>query len=78
MSVLKWLKPVGFRHGVPNGKRVVNIYDRAGIDFEYWKRCRRERAVYFVSRMNSNIVFNWKEDIELDREMPEISESAGT
>lgn len=68
MSVLKRLKPVGLRHGVPKGKRVVNIYDRAGIDFGYWKRCQRECAVYFISRMKSNMVFSWKEDIGLDRE----------
>ena len=37
MSVLKRLQPVGLRHGVPRGQRVLNIYDRAGIGFAYHK-----------------------------------------
>jgi hypothetical protein len=33
MSILKRLKPRGLRHGVPKGRRVLIVYDKAGIDF---------------------------------------------
>lgn len=49
MSVLKRLKPAGLRQAVPKGRRVLIIYDKAGIDFGFWKRCRQECAVCFSS-----------------------------
>ena len=45
MSALKRIKPKGLRQGVPKGKRVLIVYDQAGIDLAYWKRCRQEWAV---------------------------------
>lgn len=66
MSVLKRIKPKGLRQGVPKGKRVLIIYDKAGIDFDYWKRCRQECAVYFISRVKENMVFDWLESVPWD------------
>ena len=48
MSALKRLKPRGRRQGVPTGRRGLLVYDKAAIDFAYWKRCRQECAVYFL------------------------------
>ena len=62
MSALKRIKPKGLRQEVPKGTRVLTIYDKAGIDFDYWDRCRRESAVYFISRVKENMVFEWVED----------------
>lgn len=62
MSALKRIKPKGLRQAVPKGARVLIIYDKAGIDFDYWDRCRRECAVYFISRVKENMVFEWVED----------------
>lgn len=59
MSVMERLKPKGLRQAVPKGSRVLVVYDRAGIDFAFWKRCRHENAVYFLSRTKSNMVFEW-------------------
>lgn len=67
MSALKRIKPKGLRHGTPKGTRVLNIYDKAGVDFDYWDRCRRECAVYFLSRVKENMVFEWIEDNEWAR-----------
>jgi hypothetical protein len=67
MSALKRLKPRGLRQGVAQGTRVLMIYDKAGIDFDYWNRCRRERAVYFLSRVKKNMVFEWIEDRPWDQ-----------
>lgn len=67
MSVLKRLKPSGLRQAVPQGKRVLIVYDKAGIDFTYWKRCRQECAVYFLSRVKAGMVFDWIESRIWDR-----------
>lgn len=67
MSALKRTKPKGLRQGVPKGTRVLIIYDKAGIDFDYWDRCRRECAVYFISRVKENMVFEWMEDRSWDK-----------
>lgn len=67
MSALKRIKPKGLRQDVPKGTRVLIIYDKAGIDFGYWDRCRRECAVYFISRVKENMVFEWTEDYPWDK-----------
>ena len=67
MSVLKRLKPSGLRHAVPKGRRVLLIYDKAGIDFAFWKRCRQECAVYFLSRVKEGMVYDWLESRLVDR-----------
>jgi hypothetical protein len=66
MSVLKRLKPSGLRQAVPKGKRVLIVYDKAGIDFDFWKRCRHECAVYFISRVKEGMVYDWIESRMLD------------
>jgi hypothetical protein len=67
MSALKRIKPKGLRQDVPRGRRVLIIYDKAGIDFDYWDRCRRECAIYFLSRVKENMVFEWIEDYPWDK-----------
>lgn len=62
MSVMERLKPKGLRQAVPKGKRVLVVYDRAGIDLAFWKRCRHENAVYFLSRTKSNMIFEWADE----------------
>ena len=59
MSALKRVTPRRLRQAVPQGRRVLLIHDKAGIDFNYWKRCRQERAVYFLSRVKENMVYDW-------------------
>jgi hypothetical protein len=66
MSALKRIKPKGLRQGVPKGKRVLIVYDKAGIDLGYWKRCRQECAVYFLSRVKENLVFDWLASLPVD------------
>jgi hypothetical protein len=67
MSALKRIKPKGLRQEAPKGTRVLLIYDKAGIDFDYWDRCRRECAVYFLSRVKENMVFEWVQDYAWDK-----------
>ena len=67
LSALKRVKPKGLRQEVPQGRRVLCIYDKAGINLGYWQRCRQECAVYFLSRLKENMVFDWLETIAWDR-----------
>jgi hypothetical protein len=60
-------QPKGLRQGVPKGKRVLLIYHKAGIGFDYWKRCRQECTVYFISRVKENMVFDWIESVLWDQ-----------
>ena len=67
MSALKRVTPRRLRQGVAQGRRVLLIHDKAGIDFDYWKRCRQERAVYFLSRVKENMVYDWNSSGLWDR-----------
>ena len=51
MQVLKRLHPSGRRQAVPQGRRILIVCDKAGIDFDCWKRCRQACAVCFISRV---------------------------
>ena len=33
------------------------VYERAGVDFMFWKRCRHENAVYFLSGAKAKMAF---------------------
>ncbi len=70
MSALKRIKPKGLRQGVPQGRRVLIVYDKAGIDFGYWKRCRQECAVYFLSRVKENMILEWEQSTGWDKTDP--------
>jgi Transposase DDE domain len=67
MNALKRIKPKGLRQEVAQGTRVLIVYDKAGIDFDYWDRCRRECAVYFLSRVKENMMFEWVQDHDWDK-----------
>ena len=66
MSVLKRINAKGLRQGVPKGRRVIIVYDKAGIDFDFWKRCCRRCAVYFVSRVKDGMAYDLIETREVD------------
>lgn len=70
MSALKRIKPKGLRQQVSKGVRVLIVYDKACIDLHYWKRCRQECAVYFLSRAKENMIFEWVEDRAWDKSDP--------
>jgi hypothetical protein len=70
LSALKRVKPKGLRQGVRKGKRVLIVYDKAAIDLGFWKRCRQECALYFLSRVKENMVFDWLESVAVDASDP--------
>jgi hypothetical protein len=67
LSALKRVKPTGLRQDVPKGTRVLGVYDKAIIDFGFWQRCRKECAVYFISRVKENMVYDLLHCVEWDR-----------
>jgi len=70
MSALKRVKPKGLRQEVPKGRRVLMVYDKAAIDFAFWKRCRQKCAVYFLSRAKENQVLEWVQSMDWERSDP--------
>ena len=70
MSALKRVGPQRLRQDVSKGKRTLLVYDRAGIDFKFWGRCKRESAVYFLSRIKEGTVYDVIDNRPLDPSDP--------
>lgn len=45
LRALKRITPRRLRQGVAQGRRGLLIQEKAGMDFDCWQRCRKERAV---------------------------------
>jgi hypothetical protein len=67
MSVLKRIQARGLRHDTPKGRRVLIVYDKAGIDFDFWRASCRRCAVYFLSRVKEGMVYDWINSRLVDR-----------
>ena len=52
---LKRLDIEAFRQGAPKGRKVIYVWDRAGIDFFQWFKWKYVGGIYFVSREKSNM-----------------------
>lgn len=50
MRALKRLEIKELRQGAPKGKKVIWVWDRAGIDFRKWYHWKKQNGIYFVSR----------------------------
>lgn len=70
VTMLKRLKPSGLRQEVPKGRRVLLVYDRAAIDFDFWKRCRHESALYFLSRVKAGMAYDFLDRRPVDAQDP--------
>ena len=70
MSIVKRLGPRGLEEGVAMRSRMLRVHDRAGIDFKFWGRCRRECAPYCLCRVKEGMVFEHLEDWDLDATDP--------
>ena len=57
MSALKSIKPKCLRQEISQGTRVLIFYDKAGMGFDCWDRCRRESAVFLLIRVKENMSF---------------------
>ena len=57
MRTLKRQSPAALRLGTPTGTKVILVWDKAGIDFEWWLACKNNHGIYFISRPKENMVF---------------------
>ena len=54
MRALKRQDIQSLRHGAGKGRKVLYIWDRAGIDFRFWYELKN-RGIYFLSREKENM-----------------------
>ena len=55
MHALKRKGAGALRLGAKAGRKVVVVWDRACIDFEFWAGAKRRHGVYFISREKANM-----------------------
>lgn len=55
MRILKRQDIQSLRQGAAKGKKVLYIWDRAGIDFAQWHKWKQSSGIYFVSREKDNM-----------------------
>jgi hypothetical protein len=55
MRALKRLSLPQLRQGAGQGRKVLYVWDRAGIDFQQWHRWKHSGGLYFVSRQKDNM-----------------------
>ena len=63
---LKRLDRETLRQSTPKGRKVIYVWDRAGIDFFQWYKWRQHDGIYFISRekgnMNGMVIGEWYYD----------------
>ena len=55
MRALKRLDINTLRQGSPKGRKVLYVWDRAGIDFRQWFNWKHSSGIYFISREKKNM-----------------------
>jgi hypothetical protein len=56
--LLKRLPTEDLRQGAPKGRKVIYVWDRAGIDFRQWHKAKKSAGIYMVSREKSNMLLD--------------------
>jgi hypothetical protein len=56
MRALKRLSITAMRQNAPKGRKVIHVYDRAGIDFAQWFKWKHGSGIYLISRTKTNMV----------------------
>ncbi|MGE3310114.1 MAG: transposase [Limisphaerales bacterium] len=73
MRALKRLELGHFRQGAPVDRKVLWVWDKAGIDFAQWYRWKHSAGIYFVSRAKENMnrdvmgINNWNRNDAINR-----------
>jgi hypothetical protein len=55
MRALKRLEISILRQGAPQGRKVLWVWDKAGIDFQQWHRWKHGAGIYFLSCQKENM-----------------------
>jgi len=54
------------RLGAPKGRKVLHVYDKAGIDFPAWDRWKKTGGIYFLSQEKENMALVALKDLPWD------------
>lgn len=49
MHALKRLTKTTLRQGAPAGRKVIYVWDKASIDFRFWRELKNSSGIYFIS-----------------------------
>jgi len=67
---LKRLDIETLRQSAPKGRKVIYVWDRAGIDFLQWFKWKHAGGVYFVSREKKNMALMVMAELGYDKKDP--------
>ncbi len=73
MRALKRQTADVLRQGAPKGRKVLYVWDRAGIDFRQWFEWKHQSGIYFLSRQKDNMILevtgrnNFDATLEINR-----------
>lgn len=70
MRALKRLGTDALRGDAPVGRKVIWVWDRAGIDATWWQHIKSTSGVYFVSRTKENIRLDVLGELDYDASDP--------
>ena len=66
MRALKRQSIEALRRGAPKGRKVLYVYDRAGIDFKAWEKWKQTGGIYFLSREKENMTLRVMNNLAWD------------
>lgn len=70
MRALKRLDWRVLRQGAPKGRKVIWVWDKAGIDFQQWHRWKENWGIYFISCAKENMTLEVIGQRPFDRKDP--------
>jgi hypothetical protein len=69
MSALKRQTIETLRQGAPKGRKVLYVWDRAGISLPEWEQWKR-RGIYWLTRRKENMVLSIERPLEWEQQDP--------
>jgi hypothetical protein len=70
MHLLKRMTHQQLRQGAKKGRKVIYVWDCAGIDFQQWYKWKQASGIYFISLEKSNMKPLVTEELAWDRSNP--------
>ncbi len=70
MSALKREHHDTLRQGAEKGRKVLYVWDRASIGFEFWEKLKQRSGIYYITRSKKNLKFTEEETLHFDHNDP--------
>ncbi len=70
IRALKRLDIETLRQSAPKGRKVIYVWDKAGIDFSQWFKWKHAGGIYFISREKKNMELMVMAELEYDMNDP--------